>query len=132
MSITRLLFLLAMAWTPACNNGHMSRMDEFKLRSECAAQAEKVAAESRWKPLGGAFLMKSVQNHYNRELNRCFVHVHTMEASLTMDVIVDAYEDSILVNCSRISSGQRSCNAPNTQTLNPEEADKRIKNYMEH
>jgi hypothetical protein len=108
-----------------------SRMDEFKLRSECAAQAEKVIAESRWRPLGGGMWVKTARNHYNQELNRCFVLVHTMEASITMDVIVDAYEDSILVNCSRTSSGERSCNALNSPTLNPDEADRRIKNYME-
>ena len=114
------------------SSGCMSRMDEFKLRSECAAQAEKVVAESRWRQLGGGLWVKTAWNHYNQELNRCFVHVHTVEASITMDVIVDAYEDLVLVNCTTISSGQRSCNAPNVSTLAPDEADKRIKNYMEH
>ena len=73
---------------------------------------------------------KTAQNHYNQELNKCFVHIHTMEASFTMDVIVDAYEDSILVNCTETSSGQSSCNAPNAKTLDPHEADRRIKDYM--
>ena len=110
----------------------MSRMEEFKLRSDCATQAEKVMAEPRWKPMGGGLWVKTGQNHYNQELNRCFVHVHTLEASITMDIIVDAYEDSMLVVCSNIPGGQRSCNGPNTSTLVPDEADKRIKAYMEH
>jgi hypothetical protein len=140
----------------ACNNDHLSRMDEFKLRSECSIQSEKVIAESRWKQLGGGMWIKTGQNHYNREMNKCFVHVHTMEATIMMDVIVDAYEDSVLVNCSTLTPGGRSCNGINTpslprstfgdapvppspgalpwitNTLNPDEADKRIKYYMEH
>ena len=76
--------------------------------------------------------MKTAQNHYNQDLNRCFVHIRTIEASITMDVIVDAYEDAILVNCTEINSGKRSCNAPNTSKLDPDEADRRIKDYMEH
>ena len=54
------------------------------------------------------------------------------ETTNTVDVIVDAYEDSILVNCTEISAGQRSCNALNAKTLDPQEADRRIKDYMDH
>lgn len=111
--------------------GYISRMDEFKMRSECAAQAEKVIAEPRWRQLGGGMWVKTSTNHYNRELNRCFVHVHMLEASIATDVIVDAYEDTSLVYCSRVS-GQRSCNALGGEALKPDEADRRIKDYMEH
>ena len=131
-SLGRIPFLLSMLATAACNYIHPSRMDEFKLRSECATQAEKVMSETRWRQLGGGIWVKTGTNHYNQELNRCFVHVHTVEASVTMDVIVDAYEDSVLVICTETPSGQKSCNGPNTTTLNPQEADRRIKGYMEH
>jgi len=133
VTVARPLLFVCISCVLACNITRMSRMDEFRLRSECAAQAEKVVAESRWKQIGAGVWVKTAQNHYNQELNRCFVHIHTMEASIGMDVVVEAYEDSILVNCTETPlGGKRSCSVPDTPKLNPEEADRRIKDYMEH
>lgn len=85
--------------------------------------------------LGGVI---SSENHYNKQLNRCFVLVGESGRSkytTSSNLLYDAVERSLLLGCiSRIDSG-RSCfdyDANVNKPISPDDADKRMSNYLKN
>ncbi len=109
----------------------ISRAEEFRFRSECATRADKVRTDSRFAP-GGALQRIVLQSeaHYNCEMNRCLVYFKFLDMVPThAEDLVDAYENTTIISCIG-SINSRSC-VMRGQSIKSEEADKRIREYME-
>jgi hypothetical protein len=92
---------------PQPDPGAISREQDFRLRAECAAQAEKVVdqtahdIESENRRLHDDVAIMSSQNHYNEKLNRCFVLIYTADRKTNGQAtqILDAFEHRVVVDC---------------------------------
>jgi hypothetical protein len=93
---------------PQPDPGVISREQDFRLRAECAAQAEKVVdqtaheieSENRRDHDDDVAIVSS-QNHYNEKLNRCFVLIYTVHRKTLGQTtqILDAFEHRVVVDC---------------------------------
>ena len=104
----------------------MLREVEFRLRTECGIQAEKVVAQAeREAELENRQFLKKIavfssQNHYNKALNRCLVLITSGDResySMTTEVL-DAFEHSRLLVCSGDlhTGAKKSCEGEATYT----------------
>jgi len=102
--------ILVASGAAACNGGRtrpsapeMSREVEFRLRAECAAQAEMVVTQTeRESSATGTSKVTIVdsQSHYNMALNRCILLVTKLEGeSQWTTEVFDAFEHSRLLAC---------------------------------
>jgi hypothetical protein len=71
-----------------------STAQTLSLQRMCAIQSEKYFKDNRDTR---AFFVSSYTNHYNAKMNRCFVHLQTLDASpgdnsLTIETLTDAFE----------------------------------------
>jgi len=85
----------------------ISREQEFRLRAECDAQAEKVIDQTEHelerdnRRLHDDIAILSSQNHYNEILNRCFVLINSVDRQTLgrTTQVLDAFERRIVVDC---------------------------------
>lgn len=126
----------------------MSLEAEFKLRAECAAQAEKaLAQEKREDPEMAGDAITGSRNHYNKHLNKCFVEITSSREEMAVrnvQRIIDAYEHRLIFACYqghsdagtlrrwcfdyRLGNGQGLLQTHSDIT--PAEADRLIADYM--
>jgi len=114
---------------------YVSRSEEFRLRAECAARADKIRALPRFAE-GGTFdrIATEAVAHYNVSMNRCFVYfdfLDTRPGPSRSEMLVDAYENSVLLACFEKAAHTMSCSS-NGVDVKSDEAERRIKDYMKH
>ncbi|MDE2031218.1 MAG: hypothetical protein KGI58_03115 [Patescibacteria group bacterium] len=82
----------------------ITSVSNIDLQAKCAAQAEKVVTSYAEKvntqlvEFGGHNINFYQQNHYNQNLNKCFVLIS--DDSTPSNILFDAYENKRLATCS--------------------------------
>ena len=68
---------------------------DFELQAKCAAQARSEFESNGW----GKHPLATYMNHYSKNLNKCFVEIQDIDASIgTTKFIDDAFEGKMYAN----------------------------------
>jgi hypothetical protein len=101
-------------------NAHTGSKENYELQERCGIRAADFFKENRRENIG-KYKIFLYRNHYNKRLNKCFIHEvfsTTVDDPCIMEVIYDVNEHFIYGSCGKDSTEkEKDCEARAWKTL---------------